>query len=141
VISTCDLIECVCKNLHDHPIKLLIIYAAYALQIWHNKNLLSNNNLDIALVWKDDYSTEWTFIYVVLACGVIATVVVVLCLLWVGVVDDVPMHTEGTTTLRLSSFPVAVGLYGYCFAGHAVFPNLYTAMANRNQFPKVLLTW
>jgi solute carrier family 32 (vesicular inhibitory amino acid transporter) len=79
--------------------------------------------------------------YVVLACGVIATVVVVLCLLWVGVVDDVPMHTEGTITLRLSTFPVAVGLYGYCFAGHAVFPNLYTAMANRNQFPKVLLTW
>ncbi|KEH41375.1 transmembrane amino acid transporter family protein [Medicago truncatula] len=74
------------------------------------------------------------------ACGVIATVVVVLCLLWVGVVDDVPMHTEGTITLRLSTFPVAVGLYGYCFAGHAVFPNLYTAMANRNQFPKVLLT-
>ncbi|XP_073226656.1 amino acid transporter AVT1C-like [Cicer arietinum] len=74
------------------------------------------------------------------ACGVIATVAVVLCLLWVGVVDDVPIHTKGTTTLNLSTFPVAMGLYGYCFAGHAVFPNLYRAMANRNQFPAVLLT-
>ncbi|KAI5396925.1 amino acid transporter AVT1C [Lathyrus oleraceus] len=73
------------------------------------------------------------------ACGVIATIVVVLCLLWVGVVDDLPMHTKGTTTFKLSTFPVAVGLYGYCFAGHAVFPNIYTAMANRNQFPAVLL--
>ncbi|CAK8571178.1 unnamed protein product [Lathyrus sativus] len=73
------------------------------------------------------------------ACGVIATIVVVLCLLWVGVVDDLPMHTKGTTTLNISTFPVAVGLYGYCFAGHAVFPNIYTAMANRNQFPAVLL--
>ncbi|XP_073223212.1 amino acid transporter AVT1C-like [Cicer arietinum] len=74
------------------------------------------------------------------ACGVIATIIVVLCLLWVGVVDDVPIHIKGTTTLNLSTFPVAMGLYGYCFAGHAVFPNLYTSMANRNQFPAVLLT-
>ncbi|CAI8602041.1 unnamed protein product [Vicia faba] len=73
------------------------------------------------------------------ACGVIATIVVVLCLLWVGVVDDLPMHTKGTTPLNISTFPVAIGLYGYCFAGHAVFPNIYTAMANRNQFPAVLL--
>ncbi|KAK2400424.1 amino acid transporter AVT1C [Trifolium repens] len=73
-------------------------------------------------------------------CGVIATAVVVLCLVWVGVVDDTPLSTKGTTTLKLSTFPVAMGLCGYCFSGHAVFPNLYTAMANRNQFPAVLLT-
>ncbi|GAU50308.1 hypothetical protein TSUD_409200 [Trifolium subterraneum] len=72
--------------------------------------------------------------------GVIATAVVVLCLVWVGVVDDIPISTKGTTTLKLSTFPVAMGLCGYCFSGHAVFPNLYTAMANRNQFPAVLLT-
>ncbi|KAJ1435933.1 Amino acid transporter, transmembrane domain [Sesbania bispinosa] len=74
------------------------------------------------------------------ACGVIATIVVVLCLFWVGLLDNVEFHTKGTTTLNLATFPVAVGLYGYCYAGHAVFPNLYTAMANRNQFPAVLLT-
>ncbi|XP_058728271.1 amino acid transporter AVT1C-like [Vicia villosa] len=74
------------------------------------------------------------------ACGVVATIAVVLSLLWVGVVDDLPMHTKGTTTINISTFPVAIGLYGYCFAGHAVFPNIYTAMANRNQFPAVLLT-
>ncbi|CAJ2673472.1 unnamed protein product [Trifolium pratense] len=73
-------------------------------------------------------------------CGVVASAVVVLCLVWVGVVDDTPISTKGTTTLKLSTFPVAMGLCGYCFSGHAVFPNLYTAMANRNQFPAVLLT-
>jgi vesicular inhibitory amino acid transporter len=77
----------------------------------------------------------------VVGCGVIATAVVVLCLVWVGVVDDTPLSTKGTTTLKLSTFPVAMGLCGYCFSGHAVFPNLYSAMANRNQFPAVLLTW
>jgi len=53
-------------------------------------------------------------------------------------------HSQGTpttTTFNLATFPVAMGLYGYCYAGHAVFPNLYTAMGNRNQFPKVLLVW
>ncbi|MED6134800.1 Amino acid transporter avt1c [Stylosanthes scabra] len=72
------------------------------------------------------------------ACGVLATTLVVLCLFWVGVVDNVGIHSKGTT-INLTTFPVAMGLYGYCYSGHAVFPNLYTAMANRNQFPGVLL--
>ncbi|XP_027365704.1 amino acid transporter AVT1C-like [Abrus precatorius] len=74
------------------------------------------------------------------ACGVIATILVVLCLFWVCLVDKVDIQTQGTTTFKLTTFPVAMGLYGYCYAGHAVFPNLYTAMANRKQFPAVLLT-
>ncbi|RZC25242.1 Amino acid transporter AVT1C isoform E [Glycine soja] len=74
------------------------------------------------------------------ACGVVATILVVLCLFWVCFVDNADIHTQGTTTtFNFATFPVAIGLYGYCYAGHAVFPNLYTAMANRNQFPGVLL--
>ncbi|KAL1368393.1 amino acid transporter AVT1C-like [Arachis stenosperma] len=72
------------------------------------------------------------------ACGVLATTLVVLCLFWVGLIDNVGIHSKGTT-INLATFPVAMGLYGYCYSGHAVFPNLYTAMANRNQFPAVLL--
>ncbi|XP_047172070.1 amino acid transporter AVT1C-like [Vigna umbellata] len=71
------------------------------------------------------------------AGGVIASILVVLCLLWVGV-DNVGFHSKGTT-LNLATFPVAVGLYGYCYSGHAVFPNIYSSMANKNQFPGVLL--
>ncbi|KAG2403291.1 Amino acid transporter [Vigna angularis] len=79
---------------------------------------------------------------VIEACGVIATVLVVVCLIWVCLVDKAAIDdSQGTTTLNLATFPVAMGLYGYCYAGHAVFPNLYTAMANRNQFPGVLLVW
>ncbi|KAH1230369.1 Amino acid transporter AVT1C [Glycine max] len=69
--------------------------------------------------------------------GVVASILVVLCLLWVGI-EDVGFHSKGTT-LNLSTLPVAVGLYGYCYSGHAVFPNIYTSMANPNQFPGVLL--
>ncbi|KAM3698363.1 hypothetical protein ACB098_06G183200 [Castanea mollissima] len=73
------------------------------------------------------------------AGGVIASVLVVLCLFWVGLVDGVGFHNKGTT-LNLGTLPVAVGLYGYCYSGHAVFPNIYTSMARPNQFPAVLLT-
>ena len=64
---------------------------------------------------------------------------VAFCLVWVGVVDDVGFEAKGTS-LNLSTLPVALGLYGYCYSGHAVFPNIYTSMEKRSQFPLVLLT-
>ncbi|KAE9589893.1 putative amino acid transporter, transmembrane domain-containing protein [Lupinus albus] len=84
-------------------------------------------------VWLRDLS----ILSYISAGGVIASILVVLCLFWVGV-EEVGFHSKGTT-LNLTTFPVAVGLYGYCYSGHAVFPNIYTSMANPNQFPAVLL--
>ncbi|GKV34158.1 hypothetical protein SLEP1_g42569 [Rubroshorea leprosula] len=72
------------------------------------------------------------------AGGVIASVLVVLCLFWAGLVDNIGSHNSGTT-LNLATLPVAIGLYGYCYSGHAVFPNIYSSMAKPNQFPAVLL--
>ncbi|XVF30669.1 hypothetical protein REPUB_Repub16aG0078300 [Reevesia pubescens] len=63
---------------------------------------------------------------------------VVLCLFWVWLVDQVGFHNKATT-LNLSTLPVAVGLNGFCYPGHAVFPNIYTSMEKPNQFPSVLL--
>ncbi|XP_019433817.1 PREDICTED: vacuolar amino acid transporter 1-like [Lupinus angustifolius] len=84
-------------------------------------------------VWLRDLSV----LSYISAGGVIASILVVVCLFWVGV-EDVGFHSKGTT-INLTTFPVAVGLYGYCYSGHAVFPNIYTSMANPNQFPAVLL--
>ncbi|CAN4085145.1 unnamed protein product [Withania somnifera] len=71
--------------------------------------------------------------------GVVASVLVVLCLFWAGLVDHVGFESKGTI-LNLSTLPVSVGLYGFCYSGHAVFPNIYTSLADRSQFPAVLLT-
>ncbi|XP_055825855.1 amino acid transporter AVT1C-like isoform X2 [Solanum dulcamara] len=71
--------------------------------------------------------------------GVIASFLVVLCLYWAGLVDHVGFESKGTV-LNLSTLPVAIGLYGFCYSGHAVFPNIYTSLADRSQFPAVLLT-
>jgi hypothetical protein len=74
------------------------------------------------------------------AGGVVASVLVVLSLFWVGLVDNVGIHSKGTV-LNLGTLPVAIGLYGYCYSGHAVFPNIYTSMAQPSRFPTVLLAW
>ncbi|CAL0328474.1 unnamed protein product [Lupinus luteus] len=73
------------------------------------------------------------------AGGVLASVLVVACLFWAGLLDNVAIPSQ-RSTLNIGTFPVAMGLYGFCFAGHAVFPNIYSAMANRKQFPAVLCT-
>ncbi|KAK8643344.1 hypothetical protein V6N13_012647 [Hibiscus sabdariffa] len=85
-------------------------------------------------VWLRDLSV----LSYISAGGVVASIMVVLCLFWVGLVDKVGFHNKGTP-LNMATLPVAVGLYGYCYSGHAVFPNIYTSMAKPNQFPSVLL--
>ncbi|XP_044509447.1 amino acid transporter AVT1C-like [Mangifera indica] len=86
-------------------------------------------------VWLRDLSV----LSYISAGGVVASVLVVFCLFWVGLVDGVGVHSKGTT-FNLATFPVAIGLYGFCYSGHAVFPNIYTSMAKPNQYPSVLLT-
>lgn len=86
-------------------------------------------------VWLRDL----TVLSYISAGGVIASVMVVICLYWLGLVDHVGTQSE-KTVLNLSSLPVAIGLYGYCYSGHAVFPNIYTSLEKRSQFPAVLFT-
>ncbi|CAL5059800.1 unnamed protein product [Urochloa decumbens] len=73
------------------------------------------------------------------AGGVIASILGVICLFWVGAVDNVGFENEGTA-LNLPGIPIAIGLYGYCYSGHGVFPNIYSSLKNRNQFPSILFT-
>ncbi|XP_039037401.1 amino acid transporter AVT1C-like [Hibiscus syriacus] len=86
-------------------------------------------------VWLRDLSV----LSYISAGGVVASLLVVLCLFWVGLVDQVGFHNKGTP-LNFATLPVAVGLYGFCYSGHAVFPNIYTSMAEQAQFSSVLLS-
>ncbi|PSS05079.1 Vacuolar amino acid transporter like [Actinidia chinensis var. chinensis] len=86
-------------------------------------------------VWLRDLSV----LSYISAGGVIASILVVICLFWVGLVDKVGFQSK-ETTLNLTTLPVAIGLYGYCYSGHAVFPNIYTSMEKPSKYPSVLLT-
>ncbi|CAN6818609.1 unnamed protein product [Brassica oleracea] len=72
------------------------------------------------------------------AGGVFSSILLALCLFWVGSVDGVGFHSGGQA-LDLSNLPVAIGIFGFGFSGHAVFPNIYSSMKDPSKFPLVLI--
>ncbi|KAK9123939.1 hypothetical protein Sjap_013541 [Stephania japonica] len=72
------------------------------------------------------------------AGGVVASLLVAFCLLWVGVVNGVGFHANGVV-LDVANFPVALGIYSFCYAGHSVFPNIYSSMEQPSHFSAVLI--
>ncbi|OIW07487.1 hypothetical protein TanjilG_14433 [Lupinus angustifolius] len=69
--------------------------------------------------------------------GIFSTILVTLCLFWVGMIDQVG-YKPGAKVLDLANLPVSIGLYGFGFAGHAVFPNIYSSMKEPAKFHLVL---
>ncbi|KAK0573303.1 hypothetical protein LWI29_006111 [Acer saccharum] len=72
------------------------------------------------------------------AGGVLASVILPCCVLWVGAVDGVGFHERGLL-LNWGGLPTAISLITFCYCGHAVFPTLCNSMKDRSQFSKVLL--
>jgi vesicular inhibitory amino acid transporter len=70
------------------------------------------------------------------AGGVLASVIVVACVFWVGAVDGVGFH-EGDMLLNLGGVPTAISLFAFCYCSHAVIPTLCNSMKDRSQFSKV----
>ncbi|KAM3208914.1 hypothetical protein ACQJBY_063538 [Aegilops geniculata] len=70
--------------------------------------------------------------------GIVASVILIAAVIWVGAFDGVGFHERGVL-VHWAGIPTAMSLYSFCFSGHAVFPMIYTGMSNRKMFPTVLL--
>lgn len=83
-------------------------------------------------VWLDDLS----ILSYISATGVLASVVIIVSILWVGTFDGIGFHGKGDL-LNWSGIPTTVSLYGFCYCAHPVFPALYHSMQKKHQFAKV----
>ncbi|CAH2074503.1 unnamed protein product [Thlaspi arvense] len=70
--------------------------------------------------------------------GVLASILLGLCLFWVGLVDGIGFHETGRV-FDLSNLPVTIGIFGFGYSGHSVFPNIYSSMKDPSKFPLVLV--
>uniref|UniRef100_A0ACD5ZAG0 Uncharacterized protein n=1 Tax=Avena sativa TaxID=4498 RepID=A0ACD5ZAG0_AVESA len=61
------------------------------------------------------------------AGGVIATLLVFVSVALVGTTEDVGFHQTGEA-VKWSGVPFAIGIYGFCYSGHSVFPNIYQSI-------------
>jgi vesicular inhibitory amino acid transporter len=71
------------------------------------------------------------------AFGVVASFLMVVTVGWIGLLDGVGFHQQGGALIHWDALPVAVGLYSFCFCGHAVFPSIYGSMHNKTRFSHV----
>ncbi|WJX81856.1 hypothetical protein P8452_64688 [Trifolium repens] len=70
--------------------------------------------------------------------GIFATILVALCLFWLGAIDHIGYINQEYKFLDIENISVSIGLFGFGFAGHAVFPNIYSSMKEPSKFPLVL---
>ncbi|KAL6901026.1 hypothetical protein ACP4OV_005702 [Aristida adscensionis] len=73
------------------------------------------------------------------AVGLVASAALTVSLLWAGVAEHGFHGNGGDALLSLAGLPTSLSLFFVCFAGHGVFPTVYSSMRNKRAFSKVML--
>ena len=65
---------------------------------------------------------------------------IVVTLILVGTMEDIGF-TQSGPVVKWSGIPYALGVYGFCYSGHSVLPNLYHSMSDKTKFNVALAIW
>nr|XP_043618309.1 amino acid transporter AVT1C-like [Erigeron canadensis] len=93
----------------------------------------------IVLYFVVCYHNFQKFNFYLTGLGVFLTLVLVLSLFTHGIVNHATYQLKSTKFFNPSTFPMALGFYAYCFAGHTYLPELYQSMREKRQFQKIML--
>ncbi|XP_057535711.1 amino acid transporter AVT1A-like [Amaranthus tricolor] len=83
------------------------------------------------------YLRDFRKISFISAGGVIGVACIAFSLILVGVTEDIGFHQNGPL-VKWNGLPYALGVFGFCYSGHSVLPNLYHSMSNKNNFLKAM---
>ncbi|KAI3953883.1 hypothetical protein MKW98_017707 [Papaver atlanticum] len=106
-------------------------------------NLFPNMGFELVIIvaliiLPSMWLTDLSKVSYVSASGVLACVVIICSVLWVGVVGETGFHEKGKL-LNFNGIPTGLSLYAFCYCAHPVFPTLYNSMRDKRQFSKALL--
>ncbi|KAL9272202.1 Amino acid transporter AVT1A-like protein [Drosera capensis] len=84
------------------------------------------------------YLKDFRVLSVLSAVGVLGAILIVLSLILVGTVEKIGFSQTGPV-VAWSGLPYALGVFGFCYSGHSVLPNLYHSMEDKKKFNKALI--
>ncbi|KAI3699724.1 hypothetical protein L2E82_44195 [Cichorium intybus] len=107
----------------------------YGIHVGGNKSfVVIVASIILPTIWLNNMS----ILSYISASGVLASLIILGSILWVGEFDGVGFEERGKM-VNWKGMPSAISLYAFCYCAHPVFPTLYTSMKDQRQFKKVLL--
>ncbi|KAI3503321.1 hypothetical protein L1887_31761 [Cichorium endivia] len=107
----------------------------YGIHVGGNKSFVV---IVAAIILPTIWLNNMSILSYISASGVLASLIILGSILWVGEFDGVGFEERGKI-VNWKGMPSAISLYAFCYCAHPVFPTLYTSMRDQRQFKKVLL--
>ena len=116
------------------------LFPGASVELFGGNHRLHGKQLFIVLAGAVILPTTWLknlgMLAYVSVLGLVGSAALTASLVWAGVSESAFLG-RNTSVLNLTGLPTSLGLYFVCFAGHAIFPTIYSSMKNNKHFSQV----